>query len=233
MLYPTRYLKSKGLGKACALITDGRFSGGTLGPVHRPRLARSGRGRGDRPGRGGRPIEIDIPNRTIHLAVADEELARRREAKGPGEWKPANRAAQGLGRAAGLRGDDHQRRAGRGARRQPDPGPPLMRVAAGLALLLAACSPSASDAPAGDVIDCALGGAAGFSHDCSVERSEQNGDPVLIVHHPDGGFRRFTVLDDGESLTAADGARRWRSSATASASTSASTATVTVFRRRC
>ena len=45
MLYPTSYLKSKGLGKACALVTDGRFSGGTSGPVDRPRLAGSGRGR--------------------------------------------------------------------------------------------------------------------------------------------------------------------------------------------
>ena len=45
MLYPTSYLKSKGLGKACALVTDGRFSGGTSGLSHRPRLAGSGRGR--------------------------------------------------------------------------------------------------------------------------------------------------------------------------------------------
>ena len=45
MLYPTSYLKSKGLGKQCALVTDGRFSGGTLGPVDRPCLAGSGRGR--------------------------------------------------------------------------------------------------------------------------------------------------------------------------------------------
>lgn len=82
-----------------------------------------------------------------------------------------------------------------------------MRAAAGLALLLlAACSPGASSAPSGDLIDCALGGAADFTHDCSVERSEQNGDPVLIVHQPDGGFRRFTVLDGGKSLGAADGA---------------------------
>jgi dihydroxy-acid dehydratase len=89
MLYPTSYLKSKGLGKACALITDGRFSGGTsglsIGHVS-PEAAEGGAiglvEEGDR-------IEIDIPNRTIHLAVSDEELARRREAKGPPEWKPA------------------------------------------------------------------------------------------------------------------------------------------------
>ncbi|MGJ5020681.1 dihydroxy-acid dehydratase [Bradyrhizobium oligotrophicum] len=95
MLYPTSYLKSKGLGKACALITDGRFSGGTsglsIGHVS-PEAAEGGLiglvQDGDR-------IEIDIPNRTIHLAVSDEELARRRaamEARGDQAWKPAKRA---------------------------------------------------------------------------------------------------------------------------------------------
>jgi len=84
-----------------------------------------------------------------------------------------------------------------------------MRAAAGLALLLAACSPSASEAPAAGAgaIDCAIGGAADFSHDCTVENSTQAGDPVLIVHHPDGGFRRFTVLDGGKTVAAADGAQ--------------------------
>jgi hypothetical protein len=82
-----------------------------------------------------------------------------------------------------------------------------MRLAAGLALLLAACSPNASGAPRGDLVACALGGATRFSDDCSVERSEQNGDPVLVVHHPDGGFRRFTLLDGGRSVGAADGAQ--------------------------
>ena len=95
MLYPTSYLKSKGLGKACALVTDGRFSGGTsglsIGHVS-PEAAEGGTiglvEDGDR-------IEIDIPDRTIHLAVADAELARRRaamEAKGAQAWKPAKRA---------------------------------------------------------------------------------------------------------------------------------------------
>ena len=95
MLYPTSYLKSKGLGKACALITDGRFSGDTsglsIGHVS-PEAAEGGLiglvQDGDR-------IEIDIPNRTIHLAVSDEELARRRaamEAKGDQAWKPKTRA---------------------------------------------------------------------------------------------------------------------------------------------
>lgn len=91
MLYPTSYLKSKGLGKACALITDGRFSGGSsglsIGHVS-PEAAEGGTiglvEEGD-------IIEIDIPNRGIHLAVDDAELARRREAmeaKGADAWKP-------------------------------------------------------------------------------------------------------------------------------------------------
>jgi dihydroxy-acid dehydratase len=95
MLYPTSYLKSKGLGKACALVTDGRFSGGTsglsIGHVS-PEAAEGGViglvEEGDR-------IEIDIPNRRIHLAVSDEELDQRRrrmEQKGSEAWKPKNRA---------------------------------------------------------------------------------------------------------------------------------------------
>ncbi|MFV3076666.1 dihydroxy-acid dehydratase [Niveispirillum fermenti] len=92
MLYPTSYLKSKGLGKVCALITDGRFSGGTSGLSighASPEAAEGGTiglvEEGDR-------IEIDIPNRRIHLAVPDTELARRRdamEARGLDAWQPA------------------------------------------------------------------------------------------------------------------------------------------------
>jgi dihydroxy-acid dehydratase len=89
MLYPTSYLKSKGLGKACALVTDGRFSGGTsglsIGHVS-PEAAEGGTiglvQDGDR-------IEIDIPNRTIHVAVSDAELAKRRTAQAAKGWKPA------------------------------------------------------------------------------------------------------------------------------------------------
>ncbi|CUH98690.1 dihydroxy-acid dehydratase [Leisingera aquaemixtae] len=89
MLYPTSYLKSKGLGKACALLTDGRFSGGTsglsIGHVS-PEAAEGGTiglvRQGDK-------IEIDIPNRSIHLAVSDEELAARREEQDAKGWKPA------------------------------------------------------------------------------------------------------------------------------------------------
>ena len=91
MLYPTSYLKSKGLGKACALITDGRFSGGSsglsIGHVS-PEAAEGGTiglvEEGD-------TIEIDIPNRKIHLDVDDATLAKRRkemEQKGDKAWKP-------------------------------------------------------------------------------------------------------------------------------------------------
>ncbi|MDP3960378.1 MAG: dihydroxy-acid dehydratase [Pseudorhodobacter sp.] len=89
MLYPTSYLKSKGLGKACALITDGRFSGGTSGLSigHASPEAAAGGAiglvhEGDR-------IEIDIPNRTIHLAVPEAELAARRAAQNATGWQPS------------------------------------------------------------------------------------------------------------------------------------------------
>ncbi|WP_289079357.1 dihydroxy-acid dehydratase [uncultured Thalassospira sp.] len=92
MLYPTSYLKSMGLGKACALITDGRFSGGTsglsIGHVS-PEAAAGGDIALVEPGD---KIEIDIPNRTIKIAVDDATLAARRqamEAKGPEAWRPA------------------------------------------------------------------------------------------------------------------------------------------------
>lgn len=92
MLYPTSYLKSKGLGKVCALLTDGRFSGGTsglsIGHVS-PEAAAGGNialvNDGDR-------ILIDIPNRRIQVDLSTEELATRRaamEAKGKEAWKPA------------------------------------------------------------------------------------------------------------------------------------------------
>ncbi len=94
MLYPTSYLKSKGLGKACALLTDGRFSGGTsglsIGHVS-PEAAEGGAiglvEEGD-------TIEIDIPNRSIRVVLSDNELAERRasmELKGPDAWKPGKR----------------------------------------------------------------------------------------------------------------------------------------------
>ncbi|MDT0508235.1 dihydroxy-acid dehydratase [Novosphingobium sp. MMS21-SN21R] len=89
MLYPTSYIKSKGLGAACALLTDGRFSGGTsglsIGHVS-PEAAEGGEiglvENGD-------VIEIDIPNRTINLAVSDDVLAQRRAAQEASGWKPS------------------------------------------------------------------------------------------------------------------------------------------------
>jgi dihydroxy-acid dehydratase len=94
MLYPTSYLKSKGLGKACALVTDGRFSGGSsglsIGHIS-PEAAEGGAlalvEEGDR-------IEIDIPQRVLRVAVSDDVLAARHkamEAKGAAAWKPAAR----------------------------------------------------------------------------------------------------------------------------------------------
>ncbi len=91
MLYPTSYLKSKGLGKACALLTDGRFSGGTSGLSigHASPEAASGGAIGLI--EQGDLIKIDIPHRTINVDLSDEELATRRvamEAKGKDAWKP-------------------------------------------------------------------------------------------------------------------------------------------------
>jgi dihydroxy-acid dehydratase len=90
MLYPTSFLKGRGLGKACALVTDGRFSGGTSGLSigHASPEAASGGtialvADGDR-------IRIDIPNRSIELLVSDAELATRREALG-GVYAPKSR----------------------------------------------------------------------------------------------------------------------------------------------
>jgi dihydroxy-acid dehydratase len=94
MLYPTSYLKSMGLGKQCALLTDGRFSGGTSGLSIGHASPEAADGGAIGLVEEGDAIEIDIPNRRIHLAVSDEELARRRatmEAKGAAAWKPANR----------------------------------------------------------------------------------------------------------------------------------------------
>jgi len=99
MLYPTSYLKSKGLGKACALITDGRFSGGTSGLSigHVSPEAASGGAIGLV--REGDTIEIDIPNRTIRLAVSDAELAERRAAQDKAGWKPAGPRARKVSQA--------------------------------------------------------------------------------------------------------------------------------------
>ncbi|WP_296583414.1 dihydroxy-acid dehydratase [Xanthobacter sp.] len=94
MLYPTSYLKSKGLGKACALVTDGRFSGGSSGLSIGHCSPEAAEGGNIGLVEEGDTIEIDIPNRVIRVAVSDEVLAERRaamEAKGAAAWKPENR----------------------------------------------------------------------------------------------------------------------------------------------
>ena len=99
MLYPTSYLKSKQLDKVCALVTDGRFSGGTsglsIGHVS-PEAANGGLiglvEDGDK-------IEISIPNRSIHLAVSDEEIAKRRAAQDAKGWQPAEKRERAVSKA--------------------------------------------------------------------------------------------------------------------------------------
>ncbi|NRP96206.1 Dihydroxy-acid dehydratase [Marinobacterium sp. xm-g-59] len=89
MLYPTSYIKSKGLGKACALLTDGRFSGGTSGLSIGHVSPEAAGGGNIGLVRDGDMIRIDIPNRTIDVLVSDEELATRRAAQDAEGWKPA------------------------------------------------------------------------------------------------------------------------------------------------
>ncbi|MHC5231437.1 dihydroxy-acid dehydratase [Brucella sp. LJL56] len=89
MLYPTSYLKSKGLGKACALITDGRFSGGSSGLSIGHVSPEAAEGGTIGLVREGDIIDIDIPNRKIHLAVDDATLAERRAEQNETGWKPA------------------------------------------------------------------------------------------------------------------------------------------------
>jgi dihydroxy-acid dehydratase len=94
MLYPTTYIKSKDLGAACALVTDGRFSGGTsglsIGHVS-PEAAAGGNiglvRQGDR-------IRIDIPNRSINVLLSDAELAERRVEQDKLGWKPVEERAR-------------------------------------------------------------------------------------------------------------------------------------------
>jgi dihydroxy-acid dehydratase len=94
MLYPTSYLKSKGLGKLCALLTDGRFSGGTSGLSIGHASPEAAAGGAIGLVEEGDTIEIDIPNRRIELMIEKSALAERRqkmEAKGALAWKPVDR----------------------------------------------------------------------------------------------------------------------------------------------
>jgi len=91
MLYPTSYLKSKGLGKHCALLTDGRFSGGTSGLSIGHASPEAAEGGAIGLVREGDIIDIDIPNRTINMQVSDAELEERRneeEKRGNAAWTP-------------------------------------------------------------------------------------------------------------------------------------------------
>ncbi len=102
MLYPTSYLKSKGLGKVCALITDGRFSGGSSGLSIGHISPEAAEGGALALVHEGDIIEIDIPKRVLRVAASDEELAARRtamNAKGEAGWKPTAPRARKVSKA--------------------------------------------------------------------------------------------------------------------------------------
>ncbi len=94
MLYPTSYLKSKGLGKQCALLTDGRFSGGTSGLSIGHASPEAAAGGAIGLVRDGDRIRIDIPARAINLLVDEAELEARRAAQDAAGWKPAQPRAR-------------------------------------------------------------------------------------------------------------------------------------------
>jgi len=94
MLYPTSYLKSKGMGKVCALLTDGRFSGGTSGLSIGHASPEAAEGGAIGLVEEGDSIAIDIPGRSINLLISDDEMQRRRqamEARGADAWQPLGR----------------------------------------------------------------------------------------------------------------------------------------------
>jgi dihydroxy-acid dehydratase len=102
MLYPTSYLKSKGLGKACALVTDGRFSGGSSGLSIGHISPEAAEGGAVGLVEEGDTIVIDIPNRVLKVDLSDEELATRRaamDAKGEGAWKPLEKRKRKVSKA--------------------------------------------------------------------------------------------------------------------------------------
>ncbi len=88
----------------------------------------------------------------------------------------------------------------------------MRRLVLAAVLPLAACSRGEAPAVAegGEHADCALGEGAAFAPVCAVERSEQDGEQVLVVRHPDGAFRRFSVLQDGSGVALSDGAETAR-----------------------
>ena len=90
----------------------------------------------------------------------------------------------------------------------PPPSWPVSvrRILIPLPVLLAACTPAAQAPDPDSLIECALAGAVTFARDCAVEQVREGGSLMLVVRHPDGGFRRFDVLTDGHGLATADGA---------------------------
>ena len=94
MLYPTSYIKSKGLGKACALLTDGRFSGGTSGLSIGHISPEAAAGGAIGLVRNGDRITIDIPNRSINVLLKDDELQTRRVQQDQQGWKPSKPRAR-------------------------------------------------------------------------------------------------------------------------------------------
>jgi dihydroxy-acid dehydratase len=99
MLYPTSYLKSKGLGKECALLTDGRFSGGSSGLSIGHVSPEAAEGGAIGLVEDGDLIEIDIPNRTIYLAVDEATMAARREAQEAKGWHPVEERPRKISKA--------------------------------------------------------------------------------------------------------------------------------------
>jgi len=102
MLYPTSYIKSRGLGKQCALLTDGRFSGGTSGLSIGHASPEAAEGGAIGLIEDGDIVDIDIPNRTINIRVDDDVLAERRaamEARGAAAWKPAEERTRNVSAA--------------------------------------------------------------------------------------------------------------------------------------
>ena len=89
MLYPTTYIKSRGLGKSCALVTDGRFSGGTSGLSIGHISPEAAAGGNIGLVQHGDIIKINIPERSINVDLSDEELRRRREQQDAKGWEPA------------------------------------------------------------------------------------------------------------------------------------------------
>jgi len=99
MLYPTSYLKSKGLGKDCALVTDGRFSGGSSGLSIGHVSPEAAEGGAIGLVEDGDVIQIDIPNRTIHLDVSEETLAERRALQEKAGWQPKEQRKRKISKA--------------------------------------------------------------------------------------------------------------------------------------